>query len=59
MINYQYSYGFTIMFFLLLCQLVYALYKRSPEAIMLDAALIAGSIMIFADYFDNWILLDL
>ena len=35
------------------------MYKRSPEAIRLDVALLLGSIMMLADYFGSWILMDL
>ena len=59
MVTYDFSYGFTVMFFLILIQLLYAIYKRSPEAIRLDVALLLGSIMMLADYFGSWILMDL
>ena len=59
MVTYDFSYGFTVMFFLILMQLCYAIYKRSPEAIRLDVALLLGSIMMLADYFGSWILMDL
>ena len=58
MVTYDYSWGFSIMFVLILLQLAYAAYKRSPEAIRLDAALLLGSIMMLADYFSSWILMD-
>ena len=47
------------MFILILCQLVYAIHKKAPEAIRLDAAMLIGSIMILADFFDSWIILDI
>ena len=57
-VDYDSSYGFTIMFFLMLGQLIYAIHKKAPEAIRLDAALFPGTIMILSDYFSLWWLLD-
>ena len=47
------------MFFLILFQLGYAIHKTAPEAIRLDAAMLLGSTMLLADYFNQWWLLDL
>lgn len=47
------------MFILILFQLVYAIHKKAPEAIRLDAAMLVGSIMILADFFNSWIILDI
>ena len=52
------TYGFSVMFVLLLIQLFLAIYYKAPEAIKLDAALLGGTLIFFADYFEEWWLLD-
>jgi len=52
------SYGFTVMFVLIVLQLVYAIGMKAWVAIWLDAALLPGSMIIVADYFNQWWLLD-
>ena len=52
------TYGFSVMFLLILVQLILAVYHQAPEAIKLDAALLGGTLIFFADFFENWYLLD-
>ena len=53
------TYGFSVMFILILIQLLLAFYYKAPEAIKLDAALLGGTLIFFADYFEKWWILDL
>ena len=52
------TYGFSIMFILILLQLFLGIYYKAPEAIKLDAALLGGTMIFFADYFNKWWVLD-
>ena len=53
------TYGFSVMSLLILIQLLLAIYYKAPEAIKLDAALLGGTLIFFADYFEEWWILDL
>ena len=52
------TYGFSVMFVLILTQLFVAIYYKAPEALKLDAALLGGTLIFFADYFEKWWILD-
>lgn len=47
------------MLFFILLQLIYAIYRKASEAKKLDAALLGGTTIILADYFNMWWLLDI